>query len=223
MTARLSVTGLWSRRGSQTVIRGLTMSVDAGEFVLITGANGSGKSTLLESVAGVLRPSAGEVRLDGLRIDGRGADHVARCGLSLIHQQRRLFSSMTVRENVELAAFAMGRRAHPEPVAGLLERFGIARFANTAAGLLSGGEQRLVALARGLYSRPRLVLLDEPLAALADDLRDRLLVELTGIAAGGASIVVVEHDSDRVRPFADRVLALRMGDLVSVARPGAPS
>jgi len=221
MSSRLAVDGMWSRRGSETVIRDLSLAVEPGEVVLVTGANGSGKSTLLESIAGVLRPAAGEVRLDGVRIDGMRADHVARSGLSLVHQQRRLFSSLTVRENVEMAAFAAGRRARLEPVSAVLERFGIARLASTAAGLLSGGEQRLVALARGLRSMPRLLLLDEPLAALAIEARDRLLAELRRVAAAGTSVVVVEHDSERVEPLADRVLALRMGDLVSVGHHGA--
>ncbi len=220
MTARLALTRLWSRRGGETVIRNLSLAVAPGEFVLISGANGCGKSTLLESVAGVLRPAAGEVRIDGVRTDGMTADQVARSGLSLIHQQRHLFSTLTVRDNLDLAGFAAGRRVELEPVSSLLERFGIARLADTAAGLLSGGEQRLVALARGLRSRPRVLLLDEPLAALAGEVRDSLLLELQRIAHAGTAVVVVEHDSDRVRPFADRTLTLRMGDL-ALAGSGA--
>ncbi len=221
MTARLAVTRLWSRRGSETVIRNLSLVVAPGEFVLVTGTNGCGKSTLLESVAGVIRPAAGEVRIDGAPTQRMTADQVARSGLSLIHQHRHLFSTMTVRDNVDLAGFAAGRRVELEPVGALLERFGIARLADTAAGLLSGGEQRLVALARGLRSRPRVLLLDEPLAALAGEVRDRLLVELQRIAHTGTAVVIVEHDIDRVRPFADRTLTLQRGEIVAAAGTGA--
>ncbi len=216
MTARLTVHGLWSRRGSEMVLRDLELEVDAGEIVLVSGTNGCGKSTLLESIAGLVRPAAGEVRLDGTRIDGMRADQVARCGVSLVHQQRRLFSTLTVHDNVALADFAGGRRGPLEPVTTTLERLGIARLGRTAAGLLSGGEQRLVALARSLRSNPSLVLLDEPLAALADDVRDRLLAELATTARRGTALVVVEHDRERVRRIADRELTLRLGGLVRV-------
>ncbi|MDQ6856129.1 MAG: ATP-binding cassette domain-containing protein [Candidatus Dormibacteraeota bacterium] len=221
MTARLRVSGMWSRRGSETVLRNLSLTLDAGELVLVTGTNGSGKSTLLESIAGVIRPAAGEVWLDGVRIDGRSADQIARCGVSLVHQQRRLFSSLTVHENIALADFAGGRRGPLDAVDGMLDRLGIARLANTTAGLLSGGEQRLVAVARALRSRPSVLLLDEPLAALADDLRDHLLAELKAVAGSGAAVLVVEHDCERVRPYADHELMLRMGDLVSLSPAAA--
>lgn len=223
MTPRLQVIGMWSRRGSETVLRNLGLEVDAGEIVLVTGTNGCGKSTLLESIAGLICPAAGEVLLDGVRIDGMSADQVARCGVSLVHQQRRLFPSLTVRENVALADFAGARREPLQPVAAVLERLGIAPLANTAAGLLSGGEQRLVAVARSLRGNPSMVLLDEPLAALADDVRDHLLHELTAAAHSGTAFLVVEHDRERVRAFADRELVLRMGGLVRVDAVAATS
>jgi branched-chain amino acid transport system ATP-binding protein len=216
MTPRLQVRGMWSRRGNETVLRNLELEVEAGELVLITGTNGCGKSTLLESIAGAVRPAAGEVRLDGVRIDGRSADQVARCGVSLVHQERRLFSSLTVRENVALADFAGSRRGPLEPTATVLDRLGVARLADTAAGLLSGGEQRLVALARSLRSNPSVLLLDEPLAALAADIRDHLLAELRDAAHRGTAVVVVEHDREKVLRVADRELVMRMGALTSV-------
>lgn len=217
---RLVVRGLWVRRGSETVIAGLDLELRAGEVVLLQGPNGSGKSTLLEALAGVVRPAAGSVRLEGRRLDGLPADRVARAGMALVHQERHLFGSLCVRDNLALADFARREGSGARSVDAALVDFGIEHLAATAAGLLSGGEQRLVALARGLRTRPLVALLDEPLAALAGVTRDTVLTHVRAMADDGSAVLVVEHDGDRVRPYADRALGLRAGELSEMALAG---
>ena len=210
---RLVARRLCCRRGSETVFRELDLELRSGELVLLQGPNGSGKTTLLETLAGLLRPASGEILLDGSRVDGERPDRIARRGLALVHQERYLFSTLSVRSNLDLADFAGRPGAGTDSVDETLHRFGIERLAATPAGLLSGGEQRLVALARGLRSRPRVALLDEPLAALAAGLRERVLGQLRRLADLGTAVLVVEHDGQRVEPYANRSLSLRGGML----------
>ena len=220
---RLQVAGLWARRGAETVLRGVDLALRAGELVLLQGPNGSGKTTLLETLAGLTRPAAGTIAVDGVRVDGVSADRVARRGLVLVHQERHLFGSLTVRQNVALAEFARRDAAGIDGVEQTLHDFGLERFAATPAGLLSGGEQRLVALARGLRTRPAVALLDEPLAALAAALRETVLDGLRRLADGGAAVLVVEHDSARVEPYADRSMVLHAGVVMDAVAHGARS
>jgi ABC-type branched-subunit amino acid transport system ATPase component len=217
---RLATHGLWSRRCSETVLRGVDLELRAGELVLLQGPNGSGKTTLLETLAGLLRPASGEIHLDGRRIDGQRADRIASRGLVLVHQERYLFGTLSVRKNIELADFARRADSDIDSVEATLDRFGLEHFAATPAGLLSGGEQRLVALARGLRPRPRVALLDEPLAALAAGLRERMLSHFRWLADGGTAVVIVEHDGQRVGRYADRALLLRNGLLMDGAMSG---
>jgi ABC-type branched-subunit amino acid transport system ATPase component len=220
-TVRLTTHQLWCRRGSDTVFKELNLELRSGELVLLQGPNGSGKTTLLETLAGLLRPASGEIRLDGWRSDGQRPDRIARRGLVLVHQERYLFSTLSVRSNLALADFAGRSDTGTDSVDETLERFGIERLASTPAGLLSGGEQRLVALARGLRARPRVALLDEPLAALAAGLRERVLAELRRLADRGTAVLVVEHDGQRVEPYANRSLSLRDGVLLDTAMNGS--
>lgn len=216
----LEVRGLWVRRGAETVITDADLDLFAGQVVLLRGPNGSGKSTLLETLAGLIRPAAGEVRLGGDRLDGLAADRVARAGVALVHQERHLFGSLSVRDNLGLADFAQRPGAGTDSVDHILAAFGLERFAATPAGLLSGGEQRLVALARGLRSRPLVALLDEPLAALSGALRGQVLDTIRRLADAGTAVLVVEHDSERVQPYADRVVVLRAGRISEAALAG---
>ncbi|MBJ7610123.1 MAG: ATP-binding cassette domain-containing protein [Candidatus Dormibacteraeota bacterium] len=217
---RLEALGLWARRGAETVLSDVSLELRRGELVLLQGPNGSGKSTLLETLAGLIRPAAGEILLDGESIAGLGADRVARRGLALVHQERHLFGTLSVRDNLALADFGRRPTAGMDSVDATLESFGLERFAATPAGLLSGGEQRLVALARGLRARPLVALLDEPLAALAGGLRDHVLKGVRGMADGGTSVLVVEHDGERVGQYADRSLMLRNSTITEAVLPG---
>ena len=215
--ARLAIRGLWVRRGAETVIAGLDLELRPSEMVLLQGPNGSGKSTLLEAIAGLVRPAAGSIHLDGSPIHGLPSDRVARAGVALVHQERHLFSTLTVRDNLALADFARRDGSGADPVDETLLAYGLDHLGGTATGLLSGGEQRLVALARGLRTRPALALLDEPLAALAGATREEVLTRVRAIADAGAAVLVVEHDGERVRPYADRSLTLRAGVISETA------
>ncbi|MGI8848446.1 MAG: ATP-binding cassette domain-containing protein [Candidatus Dormibacteria bacterium] len=217
---RLDIQELCVDRGMERVLHGIDLTVDAGEVMLIQGSNGSGKSTLLETVAGLLRRRSGQILLSGERVDGVRADTLVRRGVALIHQERHLFPRLTVREHLELAAFSNPHRGALESVDTALERWNLVDRSEVPAGLLSGGEQRMVALARGLRRRPDLLLLDEPLAALAPALRQRVLEEARRAAQAGTAVVIVEHDIERVGAMCDRTTILVEGRVMRNATIG---
>lgn len=217
---RLDIQGLCVDRGMERVLHGIDLTVDAGEVMLIQGSNGSGKSTLLETVAGLLRRRSGQILLSGEPVDGVRADMLVRRGVALIHQERHLFPRLTVREHLELAAFSSPHRGALESVDAALQRWNLVDRDAVPAGLLSGGEQRMVALARGLRRRPDLLLLDEPLAALAPALRQRVLEEARRAAEAGTAVVIVEHDIERVGAMCDRTTILVEGQVMRNAAIG---
>ena len=217
MTATLlSVSGLAVRRGAEFVLHDLSFDVAQGEILLIEGANGSGKTTLLECLAGLVRSVTGSVLLQGQPMQHLSPDRIAREGLILVHQERHLFASLTVRQNLDMADFLRRPGVRPDTIDDLLALYGLERVADTPAGLLSGGEQHLVALARGLRCRPIVALLDEPLAALAADARQRVVRDLRRRADEGCAVVIVDHRREDLIPVADRLVELREGVLVTV-------
>lgn len=216
MTApALCVSGLAVRRGAALVIHELSLELARGEIVVIQGPNGCGKTTLLESLAGLIPVAAGSVVLDGQQIQGLSPDRIARSGLALVHQDRHLFGSLTVAENVEMAGFMKRPGVAADSAAESLRCFGLDRVAGTPAALVSGGEQQLVTLARGLRCHPTVALLDEPFAALAPSTRGHVAAEIRRRSGEGCAFIIVEHqrDDDAAVVF-DRALALRNGVLV---------
>lgn len=217
----LAVRGLtvgWDRRD---VVHGLDLDVAAGEIVGVLGGNGSGKSTLLAALAGLLRPRAGAVTLGGQRLDGVPAERVAARGLRLLPQSRRVFSSMTVAEN--LAAGALGVRergtqvdvaARRAAVARWLDRFPmLARRRDERAAALSGGQQQLVAIGRVVCTAPRVLLLDEPSAGLSAAAEREVADVFAGLGREGVGLVLVEQDLRFAAALAGRTLHLRDGRL----------
>jgi len=212
---RLEVRGLDAGWGGTTLVRGADLTVHAGEIVGLLGDNGSGKSTMLWAIAGLLRPRGGSVHLDGRRVDGLAAERLASLGLRLLPQARRVFPSLTVRENLEAVELAVGRpeleatRARREE---WLERFPVlAAKADHPAATLSGGQQQLLALGRVLSSGPRVLLLDEPSAGLSPPLVAEcgdLFVEL---AASGVAVLLVEQHVSLARRLSGRVLRMTDG------------
>ena len=213
-SARLQVRGLHAGWGSTTLVRGADLAVEAGEIVGLLGDNGSGKSTMLWAIAGLLRPQGGTVHLDGRRVEGLPAERLASLGLRLLPQTRRVFPSLTVRENLEAVELAVGRPDLAATRAGReawLERFPeLGAKAELPAATLSGGQQQLLALGRVLSSGPRVLMLDEPSAGLSPPLVaecGELFVEL---AARGVAVLLVEQHVSLARRLAGRVL--RMSD-----------
>jgi iron(III) transport system ATP-binding protein len=215
----LTVTGLTKRFGAVTVLNGLGLQVAAGEFVALLGPSGSGKTTLLRVLAGFERPDAGTV-LVGDRVFDDDAHHERpeRRRVGYVSQDGSLFPHLSVAANV---GFGLARRDRRGPrVAELLALVGLTDHARHYPHELSGGQQQRVALARALAVDPDVVLLDEPFAALDDNLRRSLRAEVRAIlATHGATVILVTHDQDEALSTADRVAVLRDGTVAQVATP----
>lgn len=201
--------------GSREVLRGADIWLRQGEFVALVGGNGTGKSTLLRILAGHLLPDTGGLWVDGLDATGASPEELAGLGVALASGSRPVFPDLTVRENLQVATWATAdRQARPALVARAISRFPeLVPLADASAGTLSGGEQRLLALAASLLSQPRIVLADEVMLGLSPEARGRALGTLRAAADAGATVVVVEHELRDVLPLADRVLVLQDGVL----------
>lgn len=207
----LEVRDLHVRYGRVAALRGVSLRVDEGETVALIGANGAGKTTTLMAIAGALRPASGDIEFEGRSIAGLSPERIVRRGLSLAPEGRRIFSTLTVRENLLLGARPRGGAERLEE---LLERFPVlrARF-QSAAGALSGGEQQQLALARALVSRPRLLLLDEPSLGLAPRLVDEIMELVAALHRDGQTILLVEQSVQQALEISDRAYVLRTGEV----------
>lgn len=206
-TPAVELSGLRVSYGDLEVIRGVDLKVGDGEFLAVLGANGAGKTTLLSTVAGLLSPSAGNVSLWGEKTSSP-AYRRARTGLAFIGDDRQLFPSLTVAQTMRLVR---DQTEDPREIFPALEPLW-----SRSVGLLSGGEQQMVALGRALAGNPRLIIVDELSQGLAPVIRDRLLDRLRMAADNGTTVVVVEQAVDAVLRVADRAAVLRQGEIVGV-------
>jgi branched-chain amino acid transport system ATP-binding protein len=192
----LAIDGLRVSYGPTVVLRGVTFTVPEGGIVALLGGNGSGKSTTLNTVSGFLRPTAGTVTLAGRRIDGLATDAIVRAGVVQVPQGREVFSGLTIDENLELGAVT---RRDGAGVRADLDRL-YARFTRLAerrrqlAGTLSGGEQQMLAIARALMARPRMLLMDEPSAGLAPVMVQEVSRVIDELHRDGLTILLVEQN-----------------------------
>ena len=209
----LELRGIEAGYGGARVVQGISLSVGEGRIIALLGPNGAGKSTTLRAVAGLLRVSAGTVTLDGQRLDGLPPDAVVRRGLALVPERRELFPSLTVAENLLLGAYIRrdraGIAADLEMVFALFPR--LKERHGQAARTLSGGEQQMLAIGRGLMSRPRYLLLDEPSLGLAPLLIAEIFRKLTEIRAQGTAILLVEQNAAAALAVADHGYVLETG------------
>jgi branched-chain amino acid transport system ATP-binding protein len=187
--------------------------VGAGEIVALVGANGAGKTTTLRVIAGLLVPSAGEIRFGGVRIDGVPAHEVVGRGLVLTPEGRKIFPSLTVRENLDLGGYLPGARSRRQTSRDrVMALFPILRDRQwQPAGTLSGGEQQMLAIARSLMSEPRLLMLDEPSLGLAPLIVDRILDVIAAINRDGTPVLLVEQNVHRALALATRAYVLEQG------------
>ncbi len=228
----LELDGLTRRFGGIVAVDQVSMRVDAGEVRAVIGPNGAGKSTLFNLITGVLAASAGEVRLDGVRLTGLPAHRICRHGLARTFQVTALYPEMTVRENAALAAQAReGRRWQPWGGGAViaaatsrgdaaLERLGLLPLAHRPAGLLSHGDQRLLEIAMALAQEPRLLLLDEPTQGLSVQETARAVDTLAALLADGRmTVLLVEHDMEVVFRLAHAITVLHRGAVIADGPP----
>jgi branched-chain amino acid transport system ATP-binding protein len=187
------------------IVRGASLTVGEREIVVLLGPNGAGKSTLIKAIAGLVPASGGSVRLDGRDITGVRADRLPGMGLAFVPQTENVFGTLTVRENLELAAAILPRSRRAEAVARALALFpDLAAQAGLRARRLSGGQRQMLATARGLIVAPRLILLDEPSAGLSPKLVDDVFRQLVRVRDSGVSILLVEQNVRAALAIADR-------------------
>jgi branched-chain amino acid transport system ATP-binding protein len=212
----LTVSGLSVGYGAIRVLHEVSLAIQPGEIVTIVGANGAGKTTLLKTLAGILRPSKGSILLDGKAIGGRPSYWVARRGVVLVPEGRGIFGDQTVRDNLLLGALARREERDPAAVAREIERnltlFPALRERLTGlAGGLSGGQQQMLALARGLMARPKVLLLDEPSLGLSPILVRQIFDAIGMLRTEGLTILLVEQMAAQALAMADRAYVLEGG------------
>jgi branched-chain amino acid transport system ATP-binding protein len=207
----LEVEGLNSYYGDSHILFDVSMRVEKNEVVALIGRNGAGKSTTLKSLMGVVRPRTGSVRLDGEELAGRKAHAVARRGMQLVHEDRRIFGSLNVEENIILAGLTADNKW---PLDRIYEMFPRLKERRTSRGTdLSGGEQQMLAIARALVRDPRVILLDEPFEGLAPVIVRDLMRACQDLAKAGQTIVLVEQNLAATLALADRVYIINNGHI----------
>jgi branched-chain amino acid transport system ATP-binding protein len=213
--ALLEVRDLHVAYGQIEAVRGISFEVDAGQVVALIGSNGAGKTTTLRTLSGLQRARAGEIRLDGDRIDRLPAHEIVARGVAHAPEGRRLFPRMTVRENLDLGAY---RRSDGEVEADVTMVFGLfpilAERRAQAAGTLSGGEQQMLAIGRALMSRPRLLMLDEPSMGLSPLVMRTIFSTLGELKARGTTLLLVEQNAQAALTLADHGHVLETGRIV---------
>jgi branched-chain amino acid transport system ATP-binding protein len=221
----LQISGLIARRGSVQVLHGVDLEVRPREILAIIGPNGAGKSTLMGTIAGVYPPSAGTIVFNGTSIIGVSAEAIVRLGISLVPERRQVFNTLTVRENLILGGYHRywgNRAAVRADVSQPHQIFPkLAALDRRLGGTLSGGEQQMLAIGRGLMSRPRILLLDEPSLGLAPLLVREIFQVLERLRrAEDLTVVLVEQNVKAAMAIADRVCVMERGRIALRGTPG---
>ena len=210
----LQVSGLSAGYGKIIVLEGVDLTIGAGEIVALLGPNGAGKTTLLKAVSGLL-PRTGKVRFGGRDISTASPRETVDAGLGHVVEGHRVFTNLTVFDNLLLAGYGLERTARATQVDEALSFFPeIAAKRADKAGSLSGGQQQMLAVAQGLVRRPRLLMLDEPSAGLSPVLVDRVLSAAARLRDAGTAVLLVEQLIEKALALADRVYALARGSIV---------
>lgn len=209
----LRVTDLQVHYGKIHAVRKTTFSVARSEIVSIVGANGAGKSTIMWTLAGVLKPSSGEILFDGRPLPGKPHE-IVRSGLALVPERRRLFADLTVHENLVMGAYLRHDKAIGEDLEKNFALFPILKQRlKQYAGTLSGGEQQMLAIARAMMSAPRMILFDEPSLGLAPIVVDTLMETIRQLRDSGMTVLLVEQNAGRALEISDRAYVLEVGHI----------
>jgi branched-chain amino acid transport system ATP-binding protein len=212
------------RHGSVAAVRSLSIHVHEGELVGLIGPNGAGKSTTLHAVMGVVPVSAGEILVDGVPVAGRAPETIARSGVALVPEGRRVFASFSVEENLRLGLAARRDGDAREAFREVYDLFPMLEESrHRPAGVLSGGQQQQLAIARALVAGPRLLLLDEPSLGLAPTVVDAVFGALAQIRERGVTVLLVEQRAQRTVALADRTYVLANGELRATLAPADAS
>ncbi len=213
----LELKNISSAYGSVEALRGVSLHVEKGEVVTLLGANGAGKTTTLRTISGLITPTTGEIWFEGQRIDTLAPEQIVRMGISHVPEGRRIFPGLTVKENIMLGSTARGSLSKQQMADGVEEMFGIfpdiKRFADALGWTLSGGQQQMLAVARGLMAKPKLLLLDEPSLGLAPVIVQQLFATIREIHARGTTILLVEQNAHMALSVAARGYVLETGSM----------
>lgn len=212
----LAVRNLHAGYGGQRVLRGVTVEVQEGQLITLIGPNGHGKTTLLQCISGLVRPTKGEILLDGEPIHSLAVERIVQRGVVHIPQGDMIFPDMTVLDNLLMGAYLPAARAEQgrrmDEVLTLLPR--LAERRNQTAMTLSGGERRMLAIGRGLMTGGRILLIDEPSLGLAPIIIEQIYIVITGLKTEGRTILMVEENASRVVDLAEHVYLLDNGEIV---------
>ena len=212
----LELRGVDVSYGDLPALRGVSLAIEEGEILTVVGANGAGKTTMLRTISGLLRARAGEILLDDRRIDRLPSHGVVAGGVVQVPEGRKIFPSLSVRENLELGSYARRARPHrAESLARVFQLFPIlAERARQAAGTMSGGQQQMLAIARALMARPRLLMLDEPSLGLAPLVVQEIFRTIAAINRAGTTVLLVEQNTRQALALARRGYVLENGRVV---------
>ncbi len=220
-TPMLEISNLHVFYGAIHAIKGVSFEVREDEIVTLIGANGAGKSTILNTIAGLLRPRSGRIQFEGKTINSVPAHKMVSLGMALCPEGRRIFQQMSVRENLEMGAYSRNPAEIDDSMEVAFARFPrLKEREKQIAGTLSGGEQQMLAMARALMSKPRLMMLDEPSMGLAPILVEQIFDIIRELHAAGTTILLVEQNAQMALSVADRAYVLETGN-ISMSGPAA--
>lgn len=213
----LSLKNVSVKYGSFTAVHDVNVEVNQGEIIVLLGSNGAGKSTIFRSISGLSKPSIGEIHFEGKKINRRSADQIVHLGIGQCPEGRKLFSAMSVQENLRMGAYVLRRKKDEiKPILDhVYELFPILNEKrNDAAGSLSGGQQQMLAIGRALMSKPKLMLLDEPSVGLAPLIVEQMFAVIQKINREGTTILLAEQNANAALKIADKGYVFENGSIV---------